>query len=218
MSIGPDIKEVLAEVGIAFTIDGGDTEYLTINSNTQITKPFIMEFFVEARLPYDTTAAVGNVLDFTVPGDSYLVMNKIPRLFENSIYQYDCVLYKCNVTVDVYRPREVRDPVSYLHRTIWDSVQAGVQCLLTTPLYGHDLETDEVLGLIGVEVHELYIPSSIGIRPLDRVRVSSSEVLRVETVKPRRYSAVDVVELGEDTRATTTTTTTTSTTTTTTSP
>ena len=60
------------------------------------------------------------------------------------------------------------------------------------------------------KLHEMYVPSSLGVQALDRIRISSSEYYRVETVKPRRYSAVDVIELGVDTRATTTSTTTTS--------
>jgi hypothetical protein len=89
---------------------------------------------------------------------------------------------------------------------------------VTTQLYGHDLQTDIEIGYIGVEGHELYVQSSIGTKVGDRVRISAEEYFRVKAVKKRRFSAVDVCDLEEETRPwTTTTTTTTSSTTTTTS-
>jgi hypothetical protein len=213
MSIGPDIKEVLAEVGIGFTIvrDSGDITggYFTSKPNTQVTKPFIQEFFLEARLSYDTVAVVGDIIQLDVTSDIYIVMNKAPRLFENAVFENNCILYKCNATANILRPSDVRGD-DYHMRTIWEAFASGINVLITTPLYGHSLEADEELGLIGLELHELYIPSSVGIRSLDRIRISSSEYYRVETVKKRRYSAVDVVQLGEDVRPTSTSTTTTS--------
>jgi len=58
MTIGPDIKEAIVEVGTRFVIerDSGDItgEYLNFKSNAQVTKPFIREFFLEAEFCYDT--------------------------------------------------------------------------------------------------------------------------------------------------------------------
>jgi len=214
MSIGFDIKSVLAEVGSAFTIvrDAGNVtgEYLTSEPNSQVTKPFIQEFFLEARLAYDTAAIVGDIIQINVTAEKFIVMNKAPRIFENEVFEYPSVLYKCNVVADILRPTETRD-ADYLYRTAWEPVAIDVDCLITSPLYGHDLETDQELGLIGIELHEMYVPSSLGVQALDRIRISSSEYYRVETVKPRRYSAVDVIELGVDTRATTTSSTSTTT-------
>lgn len=99
-------------------------------------------------------------------------------------------------------------------------IKGRIYGLLTTPLYGHDLATDEELGYLGLEVHELYLPESLKVQTLDRIRLTSTQYYRVETIKPRRYEGVDVFEVGEDSRpapSTTTTTTTTSTSTSTTS-
>jgi len=223
MSIGLDAKGVYAEVGVSFTIirDSGNVTggYLVFEPNSQVTKPFIQEFFLEANMSYDTAVVVGDIIQFNTTLDRYIVMNRTPILFEDEIYKYSSVLYKTNVSVDVLRPSEDRDTHSYLYETTWTMVKGSVDALLTTPLYGNSLESDEQLGLIGVELNEFYIPSSIGVVQLDRIRVAPSEYYRVETVKKRRYSAVDVMELSEDTRlmhSTTTTTTTTSSTTTTT--
>ena len=219
--IGLDIKEVLSEVGVSITIvrDSGDItgEYTMFAPNAQVTKPFIREFFLDARLAYDTDCVVGDVIEFNSTGDRYLIMNKTPTLLEDEVYQYNTVLYKTNVVCDILRPSEGDWPTDTYHRrTIWTSLASSQDVLITTPLYGHELD-ESSLGPLQIEVHEMYVPASIGIRALDRVRVSSSEYYRVTTVKPRRYDGVDVVELSEDTRPTTSTTTTSTTSTSTTS-
>lgn len=219
MSIGADINEAMEEIGTAITIvrDSGNItgEYVITKPNAQVTKPFIREFFLEAKLQYNSEAVAGDFIDFNVTSDRYLVMNYTPLLFENTVYWQDTVLYKTNITATIYRPTETRE--NYRTRTIWTVVKSGLKLLLTSPLYGHDLETDEQLGLLGIENHEMYIPESIGLQPLDRVWLTTGEYFRVETITKRRYENVDVVKLGEDTRVwTTTTTTTTSSSTTTT--
>lgn len=227
MSIGPDISEVLEEVGIAMTIedvDGNQTtgEYTYTKPNSQVTKPFIREFFVEAWLVYNTAANAGDYITLNTSGEKYIVMNKSPQIFENEVIKYDAVLYKTNEVVDIFRPSQDesdRSSQTYQLQTIWQSVKRDLDVLITTSLFGHDLNDDLSLGQISVEKHEMYVPSSIGIQPLDRVRLSYDEYYLVQAVKPRRYEDVDVVALIEDTRpacSTTTTTTTVSTTTTTT--
>lgn len=230
MTIGPDIEEAIKEVAVGFTIlrDNGNItgEFLRSEPNAQITKPFIREFFLESVFTYTSVVEVGDVIEFDVTGDKYLVMNKTPEIFENEVILYNGVLYKCNVSIDIRRPDDTggRD-AQYHKKTSWSLVKASVNALLVTPLYGIDLETDEELGLIGVKELELYIPTSIGLQELDRIIISSTEYYRIETVKKRRYSAVDICDIGEDVRpiigssvstTTTTTTTTTSTTSTTT--
>ncbi len=222
MTIGPDIREAIIEVGSAITIlrSAGNVtgEYLKYKLNAQVTKPFIQEFFLEADIPYDTGIVVGDVVQINVTTTRYLVMNLIAEMFENEVIKYAGVFYKCNVLVDLKRPTEDDwdDTQTYHRQTTWTTYGGAINALITTPLYGHDLVTDEELGMLGLERHEMYIATSEGVEQLDRVRLSAHEYYRVETVKKRRYSAVDVLEIGEDTRSATTTTTTSSTTTTTT--
>ena len=101
MSIGPDIKEVLTEVGTAYTIirSAGNVagEYLDYELNAQVTKPFIQEFFLDASLSYNTALIAGDILEFNVAGTRYLLMNKTPETFENEVISYAAVLYKSNV-------------------------------------------------------------------------------------------------------------------------
>jgi hypothetical protein len=216
MTIGPDIEEALDEVGTAVTIiDSAGVshtgEYIYYKPNSQATKPFIREFFLEAWLPYNTAATSGDLIRFNVTGTYYMLMNLTPFMFENSIIRRDGVLYKCNVTAVLLRPTEVRGS-NYLTRTVWEVIEPTLRCLITTPLYGNELETDEAIGHLGLEVHELYAQDLHGIRVNDRIKVSSDQYYRVESIKYRRYDGVTTYELGEDTRAYTTTTTTTTTT------
>jgi hypothetical protein len=214
MTIGPDIKEAIVEVGTMFSIirDGGNItgEYLTHASNAQVTKPFIREFFLEGTMQYDTQAVSGDIIEFGATGVRYLVAHITPTMFENAVIRYEVVLYMANVIVSIFRPFDVRNAQSYLMRTGWNTIKAGVSLVLTTTLFGQSLEADQELGIIGVQIHEVYAPSSYGITYLDRIKIlSSGEYWRVEAVRKYRYAGVDVIDVGEDVRPTTSTTTTT---------
>jgi len=220
MSIGPDIKSTLEEVGSSYTIlrDSGNItgEYTWTKANAQVTKPFIREFFLEGWFSYDTEAVVGDIVEMNISGKKFLVMNKTPDLLENQIYRYSVVLYMCNIVADVLRPTDQEPDDRWRVTTLWSTIASQINCLITTPLYGHELTREDEIGLLGISVYEMYAATSLGIIALDRIRISSNQYYKVETVKPWRYEGVDVFELREDTRGTETTTSTTTTTTTTT--
>jgi len=220
MTIGPDIKEAIVEVGLAYTIirDSGNVagNFLTAKPNEQVTKPFIREFFLEAQITYDSPMVAGDIVEFDTTGDRYIAMHFTPTLFENTIIRYESVLYKTNVKVSILRPGERRNPNSLVMETYWDIIKQDVDLLLTTPLFGQDLETAEELGLLGIETHDIWCPSSYGIQHLDRIRITSGVGVgaywRAEAVRKYRFEACDVVKVGEDVRPTTTSTSTTTTT------
>ena len=215
--VGQDIKEVYEDVGVEVRRvvgsnlrSGGWIKYAV---NSQVTKPFIREFFLDANLAYDTKILPGTVIEVKVTAIRYLVMNMTPYTLENEVIQYNSVLYKCNVKINVERPVEIRSSQTYGMRTTWNVVQSNVDALYTSPLFGIALDTDESVGLLGIDRGEMYVPSSYGILAMDRIRITgTNEYYRVEAVKPRRFEDIDVLEVGEDTRpGTTTSTTTTST-------
>lgn len=204
MSIGSKLKsKVYEKLGTAFTIirDSGDVtgEYLVYEINRQVTKPFIREFFLEAELAYDTAAVIGDVLQLD-DGRVFLVMNKTADHFKNAPINQGCVFYKCNVSGEILRPSgEVWDS-QYRKKQQWETIKENCYALETESLFGHDLDTDEELGMLGLKKDELYIPSSVNIRVGDRHQPASGEYYRVEVIKKRRFSGVDVCELGEDHR------------------
>jgi hypothetical protein len=220
MSIGPDIQEALDEVGVGITIYDDDDaphtgEFLYYKPNSQATKPFIREFFLEAWMKYNTAAVSGNLVKINKTNTYYMIMNLTPYMFEDDVIRRDGVLYKCNVTVVLMRPREVRDG-DYHTRTVWDTVQSAMRCLLTSSLFGNALSLDESPGEITREYMELYARDTFEIRVNDRLSLATGQIYRVAAINPLRYDGVTVYELTEDTRPETTTTTTSTTATTTT--
>lgn len=208
VGLATDITEVFEEVGIGYDIvSSGEEirsgEFLDAESNSQVTKPFIREFFLEVSFSADTLLIDGDILQFRfsgdVYGDRYMVMNKTADVFENELIKYDGVLYRCNVSGELLRPSgETRD-ADYHKVNVWQPLQSEAYALQTEPLFGGELEEVE-LGTIGIEKHEMYIPSIYGVQELDRYITTSGEVYRIESIKKRRYKGVDVVVLGEDTR------------------
>jgi hypothetical protein len=210
MTLGADIKEVYTDVGAAYAVTrpgpgaSGEIEtgYLDFELNRQVTKPFIREYFIEASLPYDSVSAVGDVVEFTVDGRKFLLMNLTPDLFENEVFEYQGVLYKCNVLAGKLErfSGEDWDDQTYKKDFVWDEIDDAIPALVTESLFGHSLETDVELGMLGLERHELYIPSSYGIKVLDRFTPVSGEFYMVTTIKSRRYDGIDVAELETDRR------------------
>ena len=201
--VGQDIKEAYQEVGIGYTIirdsENISGEYLDATINQQATKPFIRSFFLECSIPYDTVGEAGDIIQFNVSQDIYLLINKTPDIFENEIIEFASVLYQCNVSGELFRPTEGRDD-QYHTGTTWETIKTNCYGLQTETLFGTDLDTDEELGLIGIESDELYLPKSAGAQVLDRYQSSSGEYYRVESIKTRKFPGVVVVKLGEDQR------------------
>jgi len=205
MTVGEDIKEALEDIGPTIIIirDSGnidEDEYVDYDTNSQVTKPFIREFFLEAMVSYDTDLIPGDVFEIGIIDERYLFMNKTPVIIEGAVAYYDSVFYKCNVSGELLRPSETRSSQTYQKASIFSGERPVAYGLLTEPLFSGDLETEEQLGLIGIHKEELYIPSSYGIQVLDRYQPVSGEYYVVESIKPRRFSGIDVAILGEDNR------------------
>ncbi len=205
MTVGEDIKDALRDIGSLITIfrDSGNLsgEYVDTETNAQVTKPFVREYFLEAMVSYDTDLISGDAFEMDITGIRYLLMNKTPFMVENGVGNYDSVFYKCNVSGEILRPSgEVRSTDTLRIVPVYDVEKSNCFALLTEPLFSGDLETHEELGLLGIKKEELYIPSSFGIKVLDRYQPVSGEYYVVESIKAHRFPGVDVAILGEDTR------------------
>jgi len=203
MGIGVDVKDAYSESGIRVhnRRTGNSGESIDFEANAQVTKPFIREFFLEGSLPYDTDQIVGDIMDFIVVNTDYMFMNKTPIVFENEVYEFSGVYYKCNVSGEILRPSgEVRDTDTYELKEKFNLIESNVYALQTEPLFGTELNTDEMLGVLQIEKDELYIPSSYNIQVLDRYQPVSGEYYKVNKVLKRRYNGIDVCTLEEDNR------------------
>ena len=203
-SLGTKINRLHRKIGETLTIirDSGnvDGEYCLIESNAQVTKPFIREFFQDGFFDHDTNVTAGDLV-WVSDGRYFMVMNMTPERFQNGTIEQAAVLYKCNVSGQLYR---------YSGEATWDDdydlvaapvlIKSDCYGLLTEALYGNDLNENRELGNLGLQEHELYIPASVGVEVHDRYQVSSGEYYRVETIAKRRYENIDVAIVGEDTR------------------
>ena len=202
MSIGLDIKEALRDSGVKYTIVNTSTsEYLLYETNAQVTKPFIREFFLEAWLPYDTSVKAGDVVEFDKNSVKYLVMHHTEDFVENEVIKYDTVLYKCNVSGEFLR-QSVEDGwgSDYKRQTSWQTVATNCYGLQVEELFGGGLEEDEAIALLNIERHEGYFPTSLGIKVGDRYQRASGEYYKVENVINYRFPGCVVVKFGEDMR------------------
>ena len=202
MSLGTDLKETYEEIGIKVIVDGSGEEYIDYAPNAQVTKPFIREFFIEGSIPYDTTQVVGSIVRFDIFNKDYMVMNLTPESLENEVYEYSGVYYMCNVSGEILRPsgEAVWNDEDYRKDTVFELITGEAYGLQTEPLSGTDLDAQSELGNLMIQNEELYIPSKYGIRVLDRYQPVSGEYYIVKTVLDRRFSGIDVCELGEDNR------------------
>jgi hypothetical protein len=211
MGIGRDIKETIMELGTSFTIirEGNvlSGEKLDYEPNSQVTKPFIREHFLEATLAYDTQVVPGEVIQFVTDRRFFLTMNVTPQLFENDIIENSAVLYKCNSFGSLFRPSGELDPSTYQQRNVWNCVEPKLYGLLTDKLYGTGVAEDEEVPIGNVEVRALvlYLPSSIDIRPGDRYTLVSGEgftgeFYKVSFIERNWFPAVNLIYLDEDTR------------------
>ena len=207
VGLGVDIKEVYAELGSLASIINrvpvitGETVIYEINA--QATKPFIREHHLDATFPYDTQVTTEDVIRIEETGKIYMAMNKTPEMFENSIVEWNIVLYLCNLptTAHIVRPVEIRDPTTYNMISGWQIVAENpVYGLITDRIFGSDLIQNNEAGQFPVWRVDLYIPKFYDIKPLDRLILSETEFYKIESIESYNYPGVQVALLVEDTR------------------
>lgn len=207
MSLGQDLVDVYAEVGTKIKIfkpDGSEIsgEYIDIDINRQVTKPFIREFFMEASFAFNTGAEGGVVVEFIVDGRKFLVMNLTGELFENTIISYNSVLYKCNEVATIKRPTKGDWDVDYKKELTWPDVIVDVPILLTERFFGTGLGAVEPQDFMEYDIldNQMYISGYYGVKPLDRVWLSDTEFFKVDFIEKRKFEGVWSCVLSEDTR------------------
>lgn len=212
MSIGPDIKEVLQELGVSFTIlrDSGDVtgERLDYDSNSQVTKPFIREHFLEVSFQYDSEVVAGDLIQFSTDQRKFFVVHLDPELFENQIIEKRGVLYKANAVVSVQRPSG--EDTDYYQRVVhWNDIKVNQPVTLVDKEYATRLDDeDQDFAQMDLKGLIMFLPASVGILPHDRIVVSGEnpyaesgdEMYKVSYLEPHSFRNVVRVFLEEDTR------------------
>lgn len=204
MSFGPDIEELLDDIGTAYTIirDSGNItgEKLLAKVNRQVTKPFIREFFTEATLAYNSVTVGGDIIQFD-DGTQHLIVNNSARNFENEAFDRQAVLYKCNVSGELQRLSGSAWNGDYQTQQDFVTVNAQVYGLFTEELYGNIVDEDNPVGQVSEASISFFFPASIGIQELDRyVPVSGEQAYKIEDIDKHLFNGVWVAHLEKDTR------------------
>lgn len=220
--IGGKLKKVFKKLGTSYTIirDSGcvSGEYLDEETNAQVTKPFIREFFRECTLAYDTQTVPGDLIKYEVNGVSgeaaerFLICHHDNEKFRNTPITVSAVLYKTNQKVSIYRPSGELDTQTYRTTTNWKLIKENQRVLLTDKLYGTRLDDSEQFFMQSdIKALVAYVPESLGIAPLDRFIVSgeiidvgygetSQVYYQVKYTEKNQFRGVELVYLEEDNR------------------
>ena len=203
MSIGPEIKEVLGELGTSFTIhytDGStatgeklDFEFYPDNSSE-----FIRQNFYSATLAYDTAVVVGNVLSFA--GDYFLATNVIASLFEDAIVEYSVPLYKCNITGGVIERFSELYDTNYVLQPNWADVYTNIFALNYETRFGEAIKDFNDVIELPLDSNLLFISSAYDIKVGDRFRIDASTKWKIERIATRRIQGLNILYLASDTR------------------
>lgn len=207
MSIGPDIKEVLTELGTSFTIhytDGSppasgeklDYEFYPDNSSE-----FIRQNFYSATLAYDTIVVAGNIISFA--SDYFLVTNTMSSLFEDQVVEYSVPLFKSNCQGTIERFTETcNESTNYIRVPTWADVYTNVYGLNYESRFGEEVKDFQDTIDLPLDTNLLFISSAYDIENGDRFRLDATTKWKIDRIATRRIQGLNILYLSSDTRVT----------------
>ena len=203
--IGPDISEVINELGVLIEIlriPTNISEKIIYDMNSQATKPFIREFHRDGSFSSDTKIETGDILHVLKTEEYLMVMNKTPDMFEDEIVEYASVLYKTNLpsTAKISRPSAAVRDADYNLTETWTDVVTRAYGVIADKLQGSNIDQEEPTGQIQIWAIEAFVPAAYGVKPLDRLYISATEYYKIEKVEKYRYPGIHALDLVEDTR------------------
>ena len=206
MPIGPDIADVLDELGTTFTIhyiDGSTASdgKLDYEAYPEHSSEFIRQFFYTITLPYNTIVVSGDIITFS--GTFFLVTKITPALFEDSIVDYTAVLFRCNISGGVLK-RFSDTPgfdSDYKRLPKWTDIYTNIRGLHTEARFGPGLDDFQDIMEVPVDKDLLYMTGYYSIKVGDRWWLSATEYYKVEQVSVRRLDNVNIIKLAVDTRS-----------------
>lgn len=133
--IGPDIKDVLQELGTPFTIiklDGRviTGEYLDYEMYYEQSTEFIRQYAYSGDFQYDSEVTGGDLIQFD--NKTFLMMNVKKTLFENEAVDYSNFFIQCNSLGRISKAVKTRDPVTKRNAIVWETVFDNVYGSMVT--------------------------------------------------------------------------------------
>lgn len=205
-TLDEDILEVLAEVGVPYTVHKPDGttvtgEYFDDTPHTEHTTPIIRGFFHDFTLHHPSQANVGDVLEY-LGGSKLLLVAKAPESFEGGIIDYLASGYVVNSlgTLQNYDASAGYD-ASYRKVKAWIDTYTGVQATMMDRQFRSAMKAiaDESMEVELDRIH-LWLSDYYDVEPGMRWKLSDTEYYKVEQIEPYRFPGLKLVFLTEDTR------------------
>lgn len=203
MGIGPDIYDVLVELGTPVEIIKHDssnpvTEYIDYEYSSQASSPFITQYVLFATFSYNTAMAPGDLIKFLDNGQYLLVTGKSTSRFEQEVVVYESLLYKCNITIDVQKRTKIRNS-DYELVPSWTNVVTNEPVLLTGMVEDHRAQKEESYDIM-VSSMNLHISGDVEIGKGYRIVTDSGEKYEVNAFELRRFDNMSICRVSEDIR------------------
>lgn len=204
MSIGPDIAEVLAELGTAVTLHpyGGTpvpAGHIDFVAFAEHSTPFTRMFFFSATTYYDTIINIGDVVSWG--GKYYLTMNKKSVEFENEIIEQELIFYFANVTGSFHRLSETPTyDADYKRVNPWTAYAENVHVTLAENDIGKSAGTNEQISSLSNVTNFLYVSAVHDIKVGDRFILTPERHFQIVTIDDLMYQGTNVCVVTEDLR------------------
>lgn len=201
--IGDDIKAVIEELGTLVCIyrtPSNIYEKITYDIVESGSSEFSREFLINGSFSNVTNIVIGDVLNFN--GTDYLVISKVPDMFEGEVVEYVSMLYKCNIPDSSALLSYVQstNQTTFVVTQGWSVKNSSLRGLLYSDSRGKIKNTDVSSGKEITYVLQGFIPSHYNAIIGDRVYISSSEYYRIQDIDFHKIPGVSVLELVEDDR------------------
>jgi hypothetical protein len=203
MSIGPDIKEVLQELGSPLTIykvDGTTItgEYLDYESYYDSSTEFRRQFCYSGDFQYDSAVAEGDIISFD--SKFFLMLTIRKEMFENSTVDYQNFFVECNSIGRLSKQVKTRDPASYSEDIVWTASHDSIHALHfeNSPSFEEETGMDFVNNQLTVYIQN-YTDVIIGDRWYPDV-TDLTVYYRIAAVLQNTYRNIHVCKLEDDSR------------------
>jgi len=203
MGIGPDIAEVLGELGTLVNIikhDGSDAtqEYIDYEVQIEANSPFLTQFMLDCTLVYNTAALPGDIIQFVDDGVYHLLSVAVKPRFEQDVVTVEGVLYRCNMTGLFTRRSESRND-DYELVVSWEAIGTTEPVLLTGLIDYYDIK-DREYAQYSVPQDNLHVSGDMGVAVGDRFTNTAGEKYQIKAIAPYRLNNIDICRVVPDTR------------------
>lgn len=204
MSIGPDISEVLAELGSSVTvhpyigapIPAGFLDFEVFSQHSTI---FTRMFVHAATTQYDTIIAPGDIVSWG--GKYYICSNKKPVDFEDTTIEWEMLFFLCNVVGTLQRLSETPTyDTDYKRIQPWTAYATNIRATFVEKDLAYMQDNHENIAAVSNVSNVLYVSGVHDVKVGDRLNLAAGRQYQVITVDAFMIENVKVCTVKEDMR------------------